>query len=259
MSMSMTVSQDGASLGNVKMSTMSFTQEGLWLLDQLEPGSAINTLTATVEVSSALLPSVLETSLNLLVERHEILRTTLRMQRGTPGAGDRSPPAHPAPGDRPARAQRRPRNRLRLSAWQPSRPRPPFVLSQGPLLRCTLLHLTSEQSLLLLHLHRIVCDDWSVALLVRELACLYDACAAGQPSPLPPLPWQYADFATWQRQELQRAGPGPAPGLLASAVGRMPLLPCLYPLTTHDQPWRACAARSLKPCCPARSPWPCRN
>ena len=203
--MSMTVSRDGASLGNVKMSTMSFAQEGLWLLDQLEPGSAINAMTATVEVGGALLPDVLETSLNLLVERHEILRTSVGMHEGhlvqviAPHlhiplrVTDLRARAAQAAQQAQAQAQR-------LATEQAQAP---FVLDQGPLLRCTLVHLSGEQSLLLLHLHRIVSDDWSVGLLVRELACLYDACAAGGPSPLPPLPWQYADFATWQREWLQ--------------------------------------------------------
>ncbi|HYB01106.1 MAG TPA: hypothetical protein VED37_12890, partial [Ktedonobacteraceae bacterium] len=72
--MSITIPQDSTTLGNIKMSNMSFNQEELWLLDQLEPGSAINTMTTTVEVSRALLPDMLETSLDLLVERHAILR-----------------------------------------------------------------------------------------------------------------------------------------------------------------------------------------
>ncbi|HXX79340.1 MAG TPA: condensation domain-containing protein, partial [Ktedonobacteraceae bacterium] len=80
--MSITISQDSTTLGNIKMSTMSFNQEGLWLLDQMELGSAINAMTATVEVSGALAPAVLETSLDLLVERHAILRTTFHMQEG---------------------------------------------------------------------------------------------------------------------------------------------------------------------------------
>jgi len=79
---SITISQDSTTLGNIKMSTMSFNQEGLWLLDQMELGSAINAMTATVEVSGALAPAVLETSLDLLVERHAILRTTFHMQEG---------------------------------------------------------------------------------------------------------------------------------------------------------------------------------
>ena len=173
-----------------KSCAASFAQEGLWLLDQLEPGSAINAMTATVEVGGALLPDVLETSLNLLVERHEILRTSVGMHEGHL-VQVIAPHLHI-----PLRV-----TDLRGTAAQQAQA--PFVLDQGPLLRCTLVHLSSEQSLLLLHLHRIVSDDWSVGLLVRELACLYDACAAGGPSPLPPLPWQYADFATWQREWLQ--------------------------------------------------------
>ena len=180
----------------------SFSQEGLWFLDQLEPGSAINTLTATVEVSSALLPRVLETSLNLLVERHEILRTTLRMREGQL-VQVIAPRLHIPLRVTDLRALSQAEQQEQAQRLATQQAQLPFVLSQGPLLRCTLLHLTSEQSVLLLHLHRIVCDDWSVALLVRELACLYDACAAGHPSSLPPLPMQYAQVVAWQREWLQ--------------------------------------------------------
>ena len=158
----------------------SFAQQHSWILDQLEPGSAINTMTATVEVSSALLPSVLETSLNLLVERHEILRTTFRMSEGHL-VQVIAPRLHIPLRVTDLRAPAQAAQQAQAAAPGTEQARPPFVLGQGPLLRCTLLHLTSEQSVLLLHLHRIVCDDWSVALLLRELACLYEACSAGSP------------------------------------------------------------------------------
>jgi amino acid adenylation domain-containing protein len=74
-----------------------------------------------------------------------------------------------------------------------------FVLSQGPLLRCTLLHLADEEYRLLLTAHRIICDEWALGVLVRDLACLYEACSASES---PSLPWQYTDFSVWQRQVL---------------------------------------------------------
>ncbi|HEX3643312.1 MAG TPA: condensation domain-containing protein, partial [Ktedonobacteraceae bacterium] len=188
---------------NVKISPMSFTQEGLWILDQLELGSAINTLSVTVQVSNLLTTSVLEESLNMLVQRHEALRTTFSMMEGQ--LAQVIAPSQTIPlavldlqeqpeAEQKAQAQR-------LAAEQALQP---FVLSQGPLLHCTLLHLAEEQSLLLLTVHRIVCDQWAVGVLVRDLACLYEACSSEQPSSLPSLPWQYADFAVWQRQVLTK-------------------------------------------------------
>jgi len=188
---------------NVKISPMSLTQEGLWILDQLELGSAVNTVSATVHVSKSLTTSVLEKSLNMLMQRHEALRTTFSMMEGQ--LAQVITPSQTIPlavldlREQPEAEQKAQAQRLAAEQAQQ-----PFVLSQGPLLRCTLLHLADEQSLLLLTLHRIVCDNWSVGILVHDLACLYEACSSEQPSSLPSLPWQYADFAVWQRQVLTK-------------------------------------------------------
>ena len=79
----------------------------------------------------------------------------------------------------------------------------PFDLTQGPLLRGRLLRLAQDEHVALFTLHHIVSDGWSVGVLIREVSLLYQAFAAGLPSPLPELPVQYADFAVWQRQWLQ--------------------------------------------------------
>src|SRR6185369_12751949 len=78
----------------------------------------------------------------------------------------------------------------------------PFDLARGPLLRSTLLELASEEHRLLCTFHHIACDGWSVGVLVSELSALYTAFCRRQPSPLPPLPLQYSDFAAWQRRWL---------------------------------------------------------
>src|SRR5262249_28080583 len=89
------------------------------------------------------------------------------------------------------------RRRIREEAQRP------FALAQGPLLRATLLRLEAAEHVVLLTLHHIVSDGWSMGIFLRELATVYDACSTGRSSPLPELPLQYADFAVWQRQWLQ--------------------------------------------------------
>ena len=199
--MTTTFSSETLSQVDRQVFAAAFAQQHFWILNQLEPNSAINTLSATVHVNKPLSTSPLEESLNMLVQRHEALRTTFDMVEGqlvqviTPSM---SIPLtvrdlrHLPEAEQKAQAQH-------LATEQAQQP---FVLSQGPLLRCTLIQLADDQSLLLLSLHRIICDDWSVGVLVRDLACLYEACSSEQSSPLAPLPCQYADFARWQHEEL---------------------------------------------------------
>jgi len=92
----------------------------------------------------------------------------------------------------------------RLGDEQPGG-RQPFDLARGPLLRVTLLRLNKTEHVLLLTIHHIISDGWSIGVFNRELAVLYEAFSAGKPSPLPELPIQYADYAAWQRQWLQGA------------------------------------------------------
>jgi hypothetical protein len=122
----------------------SFAQQHFWILDQLEPGSAINTMTATVEVSSALLPGVLETSLNLLVERHEILRSTFGMREGQL-VQVIAPRLHIPLRVTDLRALAQAGQQAQAQRLAAEQAQPPFVLSQGPLLRCTLVHLTRSR------------------------------------------------------------------------------------------------------------------
>src|SRR5690606_36484376 len=89
---------------------------------------------------------------------------------------------------------------MRLAAEEARRP---FNLAQGPLIRATLLHVGDDEHIILLTMHHIISDGWSMGVLVREIAALYQAFAAAQPTPLPELPTQYADYAHWQREWLQ--------------------------------------------------------
>src|SRR5215472_2633831 len=181
---------------------MSFAQQRLWFLDQLQPNSATYNVPIAVRTSGALSVEALEQSLNEIVQRHEVLRATFDMVEEQPvqlivprlqvelaRVDLRTLPQS----EREAEARR-------LASEEAKRP---FDLRQGPVLRASLLRLGSEDHVLLLTLHHIVFDQWSRGILLHELTTLYAAFSAGQPSPLPALPIQYADYAVWQRQYLQ--------------------------------------------------------
>lgn len=180
----------------------SFAQQRLWFLDQLIPGTSLYNVPTVIRLVGALNFAALKQSFNEIVRRHEALRTTFEMVEGqiiqliAPSLSVSLPLVDlqelPA-AEREAQAQR-----LILSETQR-----PFKLSQGPLLRLTLLQLHEAEYLLLLNLHHIVFDDWSMGVLIRELGAIYTAFSSGLPSPLEELPIQYADFAIWQREWLQ--------------------------------------------------------
>ncbi|NPC83460.1 amino acid adenylation domain-containing protein, partial [Pyxidicoccus fallax] len=183
---------------------LSFAQQRLWFLDQLKPGSASYNIPAALRLSGPLHVEALRRAFEELVRRHEALRTTFSTSHGAPQQLIHPPPAWSLPvvdlSSLPD-DQREPQARA-LAAQAAQRP---FHLSSGPLLRTELLKLGDSEHLLLLCMHHIVSDGWSTGVLVREVAALYEAFLHGQPSPLPELPVQYADYALWQRQWL--AGP----------------------------------------------------
>ncbi|WP_116121188.1 non-ribosomal peptide synthetase, partial [Archangium gephyra] len=180
---------------------LSFAQQRLWFLDQLERGSAFYNVPAVVKLTGALQEDVLEKSFEELVRRHEALRTTFRTENGKPVQViseqvrvplERLDLRGQPEAEREAEARRR--------AEQESQR--PFDLARGPLLRTTLLKLGEREHVLVLVMHHIVSDGWSMGILVREVAGLYEAFSKGKPSPLAELPVQYADYAAWQRQRL---------------------------------------------------------
>jgi amino acid adenylation domain-containing protein len=190
---------------------LSFAQQRLWLLDRITPGSAGYNIAAAVRLSGPLDAAALTASFTLLVARHEALRTTFAQ---TPGGQARQLIGKPSQQqlgivdlqDLDAAAREADvLSRARAEAAQP------FDLSHGPLLRTTLLRLEPELHVLLLTLHHIIADGWSIGVLIGELAAHYQAILSGQaepeqaPSgmPLSPLPLQYADYALWQREWLQ--------------------------------------------------------
>ena len=180
----------------------SFAQEGLWFLDQLEPASAAYNIPVAVRLRRQLDLDALHRSLNAIVQRHEVLRTTFRMIEGQLMQVVATTVNIPLPvvDLQGLHGAKREAEALRLATAEA---RHPFDLTHGPLVRATVLQLGAEENMLLLTLHHIIFDGWSEGVLFRELASLYEAFSIGLPSSLPELPIQFADFAVWQREALQ--------------------------------------------------------
>ncbi len=181
---------------------LSFSQQRMWLVHQLDPDSPAYNIPSAVRLSGDLDIAVLQYSLNEVVRRHEILRTVFRVVEGQPAQQVLPPVSRTFPmidlADLPLVHQQAEVSRLaREEAHLP------FDLARGPLLRASLLRLGKAEHVALLTMHHIVSDAWSNGILVREIAVHYEAFARGLPSPLPDLPIQYADFASWQRDWLQ--------------------------------------------------------
>ncbi|RKH23190.1 amino acid adenylation domain-containing protein, partial [Corallococcus sp. CA031C] len=177
---------------------LSFAQQRLWFLDQLEPGSLAYNIPLTVSLEGALDVPALVSAFQEILRRHESLRTAFGVHAGEPvqvisGVPDVALEVVDLGTLTPEVAGAR----LEQRALEESRR--PFDLSRGPLVRATLLRQDAHRHMLLLTMHHIVSDGWSMGIFMREMAALYEAFHAGRPSPLPELPVQYADYAAWQR------------------------------------------------------------
>ena len=183
-----------------KDSPLSFTQQRLWLLDQLSPDNPAYNVPLAVRFSGSLDLSVLARVLREVVRRHEALRTTFPASGGRPWQLIAAPSEEfqlPVTDLSALEAPRREAEALRLASQEALCT---FDLARGPLLRARMLRLSEAEHILLLSMHHIVSDGWSVGVLFRELCQLYEAFLAGEASPLPKLPVQYADYAVWQRE-----------------------------------------------------------
>ncbi len=202
----------------------SYAQRRLWFLDRLAPGNPFYNIASGVRLLGRLAPPALEAALATVVARHEALRTTFRDDGGRPVQVVARAVRTELPGidlaALPAAIAASELERLaRAGALRP------FDLAVGPLLRATLVRLGPAEHALLLDVHHIVADGWSMALLRREVAALYAAALAGTASPLPPLPFQYADFAAWQRETLEARDGGMGARQLAFWRQRLADLP----------------------------------
>ncbi len=210
---------------------LSFAQQRLWFVEQLEPGSAAYTMPTALRLRGTLRVPALRRALTETVRRHESLRTVFALADGEPV--QRVEPPRPVPlgamdlSGLPAAA--RERRMRRLAAEEFARP---FDLARGPLLRARLVRLGEDDWVLLFAVHHAVSDGWSMQLLVGEVAALYAAFLRGDPSPLPELPIQYGDYAAWERSWL--AG-GTLDRLVAWWAARLRGAPALLELPT-DRP-----------------------
>ena len=197
--------QDRSSQTIPKQSTaskvLSFSQQRLWFLDQLVPGSPFYTESSALRMRTAISVPAFQRALNEVIRRHEVLRTTFPLIGEQPAAivsPDANVPVHVEDLTTMPDAQRD-AEVLRLATDDV---RLPFDLERGPLLRVTLVRLGMADWVLLLSMHHIICDAWSSSIFSRELSEIYLAYVSGKPSPLPDLPIQYSDFAHWQHSYL---------------------------------------------------------
>ncbi|MEH1807829.1 amino acid adenylation domain-containing protein [Nostoc sp.] len=181
---------------------LSFAQQRLWFLDQLIPNNPFYNIPLALHLTGSLKLAALEQTFNEIVQRHEALRTTIVVQKGQPVQVINPTLTIPLPiiDLRQLPQAEREIQARRLTTQEAQRP---FNLSTDSLLQVKLLWLDETQYILLLTMHHIVSDGWSIGVLIQEIAALYTAFASNQPSPLPKLTIQYADFAYWQRQWLQ--------------------------------------------------------
>jgi hypothetical protein len=178
---------------------LSFAQQRMWFLDQLEPDQPLFNIPCALRVNSSLDLDVLYRAVNSLVDRHESLRSNFSAANGEPV--QTVTPSLQIPiqlvdlghlsGDE---------SELESVRLIGSEARRPFNLARDPLLRVFVVRLSHDAHFLLLNIHHIISDRWSVTILLHELSVLYGAFSEGKNSPLPDLPVQYADFAAWQRE-----------------------------------------------------------
>lgn len=180
----------------------SFTQERLWFMSRYDTDSQLYNSPAFIRLTGPVSPGALETALNRLAERHDVLRTVFESSTG--GLMQTVRPFQHMTlqlidlQDFPAQERE-----AQADAMREAEAAAPFDLAAGPLMRAQLLRLQPEQHLLLLVLHHTIFDGWSRAILLDELSELYQAALSDRPAQLEPLPLQYTDFAVWQRERLR--------------------------------------------------------
>ncbi|HEX8089856.1 MAG TPA: condensation domain-containing protein, partial [Blastocatellia bacterium] len=184
---------------------LSSSQERLWILEQLLPGTATYHIAEAFELKGTLNVEALNQTINEITRRHEVLRTTFATRDGRP-VQVVSPTlnvdlvvsdfSHILDGSRRAKAL----------DWSNERMSQPFDLQKGPLLRADLLRLAEDDHILLITMHHIISDGWSTRVFVREIVEMYTAFSKGEPCPLPDLPLQYADYCFWEKEWLESEG-----------------------------------------------------
>jgi amino acid adenylation domain-containing protein len=182
--------------------SLSVAQQRLWFLEQLVPGTTIYTIPLAFQLKGMLNTTILEQSLNEIVRRHEALRTSFTIVDGHPVQVIAST-LQLKLAQIDLRGSFAEEQGAEVSGLIAREIAVPFDLRRGPLLRASLFQLEKQEHVLLLSMHHLISDGWSVGVFLYELAVLYQAYVQGKPSPLPDLSLQYADFAIWQRQRLE--------------------------------------------------------
>jgi amino acid adenylation domain-containing protein len=190
-----------------KFAPLSFAQQRLWLLDRLDPENPAYNIPMALRLSGPIDLALLDRAMTEVVARHETLRTSIQVIDDEPrqviaaAAPQKLPLIDLTEADLDSTRQRDKENHAQARAQEEARR--PLRLNEGPLFRAVLLRLAETEHILVIVMHHVITDDWSMGVLFHELAVLYPALSVGRPSPLPILPTQYADYAAWQRQHLQ--------------------------------------------------------
>jgi amino acid adenylation domain-containing protein/non-ribosomal peptide synthase protein (TIGR01720 family) len=178
---------------------LSFGQQGLWFIDELEGGSTAYNQLFAIKLQGVVQVAILESALTEIIRRHEILRTTFKTINGQAFQAIAPEPTFTLAVENLQRQE--------LQPFAVAQSQHPLNLAEGPLLRVTLVKLAPNEYVLLFVIHHAIADAWSSTIFIQELAAIYEAFALGKPSPLPELPIQYADFAYWQHHKLQQLLP----------------------------------------------------
>ena len=192
---------------------LSHAQEQLWFLHQLLPSSSAYNVAVRVDIPGPVDREVLQRSLDAVMARHEVLRTTFRSVEGVPQAVLGTPQPFELPFEQV-------RTEADVTAAAAREAAAPFDIAVGPLLRARLLGLGEQRHVLVLTMHHIVTDGWSFRVLLRDLGLIYQALERGETVPLAELPIQYPDYAQWQRERLRGADFDAHLELLATAISR---------------------------------------
>ncbi|WP_315790941.1 amino acid adenylation domain-containing protein [Fischerella sp. JS2] len=179
---------------------LSFAQQRLWFIQQLDPDNSAYNVFSALRIQGQLNVAVLEQTFTEIVRRHETLRTTFTTNASGEPIQVITPPQPLTLPIMDLTEVSKPEEEVQQLVVKEAQQ--PFDLTKS-LLRLTLLRLGAAEHILLLTVHHIICDRWSMGIFVREMKALYEAFVNGKPSPLPELPIQYADWAIWQRQWLQ--------------------------------------------------------
>jgi amino acid adenylation domain-containing protein len=186
----------------LKTAPLSFAQQRLWFLDQFEPQSILYNLPAALRLKGRLNIEALGASLNEIVRRHESLRTTFGLAEERPVQVVHEPETWNLTVNDLRQFPEDEREEIAARFMQEAA-EAPFELSKGPLLRTQLLRLAEDDHILLLTMHHIVSDGWSIQVFIRELGFFYQGFCEGNNPGLAELSWQYTNFSAWQRQWLQ--------------------------------------------------------